>query len=209
MTVKETHLKSYSLTEKGFSNPLSIASCIFHLQNQHIDLPLQQSQTIVVFIQDNKLTPTWWSTMDRYLWCCQNPWPWCHTVHHPEQQQALLSRLLQYRTEKEPCWLATLWVGNPLYASIKHYSPYIVQSQHHACLLTDSKRCVQAHQKFNRGSFSIKSKLTTFISIKNRYQISNSVVLQIHLQISPVVTQPLFWTKHARFADISPNSNSH
>ena len=57
-------------------------------------------------------------------------------------------------------------------AAVKHYSPYIIQSKHTACILTDSKPCVQAYEKMCRGEFSTSMRVTTFLSTASRYQVS-------------------------------------
>ena len=67
-----------------------------------------------------------------------------------------------------PCELEALCIA----ASIRHYSPYIVQSTSPACILTDSKPCVEAYQKLTRGEFSASSRLTTFLTAASRYQLS-------------------------------------
>ena len=56
--------------------------------------------------------------------------------------------------------------------AIKHFSPYLVQSHHNACILTDSKPCVQAYEKLFRGEFSAGPRVSTFLSIVSRYQAS-------------------------------------
>ena len=49
-----------------------------------------------------------------------------------------------------PCELETL----PIATATKHFSPYIIQSHLQACVLTDSKPCVEAAEKLCRGKFS-------------------------------------------------------
>ena len=90
-----------------------------------------------------------------------------------DNNKPLLSGFFSAKLKKRqidwfPCELEALCIA----ASIKHFSPYIVQSSHKPCVLTDSKPCVQAHQKLLRGSFSTSSKLTTFMSTASRYQTS-------------------------------------
>ena len=67
-----------------------------------------------------------------------------------------------------PCEIEALSIA----ASIKHFSPYVIQSQHKTCLLTDSKPCVQAFEKLCRGEFSASPRVTTFLSTASRYQVS-------------------------------------
>ena len=65
-----------------------------------------------------------------------------------------------------PCEIEALSIA----ASIKHFSPYIVQSKHSTCILTDSKPCVQAYEKLCRGEFSASPRVSTFLTIVSRYQ---------------------------------------
>ena len=50
----------------------------------------------------------------------------------------------------------------------KHCSPYLIQSHHKACVLTDSKPCVQAYEKLCPAS----PRVFTFLSTVSRYQAS-------------------------------------
>ena len=54
----------------------------------------------------------------------------------------------------------------------KHFSPYLIQSLHKACILTDSKPCVHAYEKLCRGEFSASPHVSTFLSTISRYQAS-------------------------------------
>ena len=54
----------------------------------------------------------------------------------------------------------------------KHFSPYLIQSHHKACLLTDSKPCVQAYEKLCKGEFSASPRVSTFLSTVSHYQAS-------------------------------------
>ena len=47
-----------------------------------------------------------------------------------------------------PCKVEALSIA----AATKHFSPYLIQSVKNACILTDSKPCVQAYEKLCRGS---------------------------------------------------------
>ena len=57
-------------------------------------------------------------------------------------------------------------------AATKHFSPFIIQSKHNACILTDSKPCVQAYEKLCRGKFSACPHVMTFLSTVSRFQVS-------------------------------------
>ena len=66
-----------------------------------------------------------------------------------------------------PCEVEALGIG----ASVKHFSPYILQSNNRTRVLTDSKPCVEAYQKLLRGEFSLSPRVTTFLSIINRFKV--------------------------------------
>ena len=66
-----------------------------------------------------------------------------------------------------PCELEALAIT----ASVKHFSPYIVQSDHKTTVITDSSPCVNAFKKLARGEFSTSPRVTTFLSTLSHYQI--------------------------------------
>ena len=57
-------------------------------------------------------------------------------------------------------------------ASIKHFSPFIIQSLHPTTVLTDSKTCVQEIDKLCRGKFSASPRVTSFLTTVSRYQVN-------------------------------------
>lgn len=65
-----------------------------------------------------------------------------------------------------PCEVEALSIA----ASTKHFSPFIIQSNKNACILSDSKPCVQAFEKLCRGEFSASPRVSTFLSVVSRYQ---------------------------------------
>lgn len=67
-----------------------------------------------------------------------------------------------------PCEVEALSIA----AATKHFSPYLIQSSNKACILTDSKPCVQAYEKLCRGEFSASPRVSTFLSVVSRYQAS-------------------------------------
>ncbi|XP_062568793.1 uncharacterized protein LOC134230943 [Saccostrea cucullata] len=67
-----------------------------------------------------------------------------------------------------PCEIEAL----SIFAAIKNYSPYIIQSGLPACVLTDSKPCVHAYEKLCRGEFSASPRVSKFLSTASRFQIS-------------------------------------
>ncbi|KAL2088290.1 hypothetical protein ACEWY4_015189 [Coilia grayii] len=66
-----------------------------------------------------------------------------------------------------PCEIEALSIA----AAVKHFAPFIVQASHKACVLTDSKPCVQAFEKLCRGEFSACPRVTTFLSTASRFQV--------------------------------------
>ena len=75
------------------------------------------------------------------------------------------AKLRSHQVKWLPCEVEALGIG----AAIKHFSPYIVQSTHRAHVLTDSKPCVQAFQRLQRGEFSASPRVTTFLTAAHRY----------------------------------------
>ena len=78
------------------------------------------------------------------------------------------AKLRQRQVTWIPCELEALCIA----AAVKHFSPYIIQSHHQACVLTDSKPCVQAFEKLCRGEFSSSARVSTFLSTVSHYQTS-------------------------------------
>ena len=74
------------------------------------------------------------------------------------------TKLRKHQVTWLPCEIEALSIA----AAIKHFSPYIIQSTHNTCLLTDSKPCVQAVEKLCSGEFSASPRVTSF----SRYQIN-------------------------------------
>lgn len=67
-----------------------------------------------------------------------------------------------------PCEIEALSIA----VATKHFNPYIIQSPHRACILTDSRPCVMAFEKVCRGECSASPKVSTFLSVISRYQMS-------------------------------------
>ena len=78
------------------------------------------------------------------------------------------AKLRQHQVNWLPCEVEALCIA----AAVKHFSPFIVQSEHQSCVLTDSKPCVQAVDKLRRGEFSASPRVTSFLSVVSRYQAS-------------------------------------
>ena len=87
------------------------------------------------------------------------------------QQQLLLTGFFSAKLRKHqvnwlPCEIEALGIA----AAVKHFSPFIIQSQHHACILTDSTPCVQAINKLRRGKFPASPRVMSFLSVVSQYQ---------------------------------------
>jgi hypothetical protein len=76
------------------------------------------------------------------------------------------AKLRKHQVNWLPCEIEALCIG----ASVQHFAPYIIQSAQCPQVVTDSKPCVQAYHKLQRGEFSSSSRVTTFLSILSRYQ---------------------------------------
>ena len=74
--------------------------------------------------------------------------------------------------DRQSTWLPCEVEALSIAAAIKHFSPYIIQSKQKACVLTDSKPCVQAYEKLARGEFSVSPRVSTFLATASRYQVS-------------------------------------
>ena len=71
-------------------------------------------------------------------------------------------------------WLPCEVEGVAIGSALNHFAPYILQSNHKPCVMTDSKACVQAVNKLNRGEYSASARLCTFLSSVSRFQASVS-----------------------------------
>lgn len=80
------------------------------------------------------------------------------------------AKLRKHQVSWLPCEIEALSIA----ASVKHFSPFIIQSQLQANVLTDSKPCVQGFEKLCRGEFSSSPRVTTFLSVVSRYQVTVS-----------------------------------
>ena len=78
------------------------------------------------------------------------------------------AKMKKYQVTWLPCEVEALSIAT----AIKHFSPYIIQSSKQTCVLTDSKPCVQAIEKLNRGEFSSSPRVTAFLSTASRYQVT-------------------------------------
>ena len=78
------------------------------------------------------------------------------------------AKLRKHQVTWLPCEVEALSIA----ASIKHFSPFIIQSPHPTTVLTDSKPCVQEIDKLCRGEFSVSPRVTSFLTTVSRYQVN-------------------------------------
>ena len=73
--------------------------------------------------------------------------------------------------QRQSNWIPYETEALSIAVSNQHYSPYIIQSFEKPFVLTDSKPCIQAHNKLLKGQFSNSSRLSTFLSTNCRYTV--------------------------------------
>lgn len=78
------------------------------------------------------------------------------------------AKLKKHQVTWLPCEIEALGIGT----AVRHFSPYIIQSSKPSQVLTDSKPCVEAYHKLQRGEFSASSRVTTFLSVVSRYSVT-------------------------------------
>jgi hypothetical protein len=93
------------------------------------------------------------------------------TLYVMRGKQLLLAGFFSAKLRKQqvtwlPCEIEALSIA----VATKHFSPYMIQSKHTVCILTDSKPCVQAYEKLCRGEFSPSPRVSTFLSTVSRFQ---------------------------------------
>jgi hypothetical protein len=124
------------------------------------------------------------------------------TLYVSRHQTLLLAEFFSTKLRKHqvnwlPCEIEALSIA----AAVKNFSPFIIQSHHPACILTDSKPCVQAIDKLRRGEFSASPRVTSFLSIVSRYQadIQHLAGSANVPRISPVETHQSAMNRNAKF----------
>ena len=81
-------------------------------------------------------------------------------------------------------WLPCEREALSIASAIKYFQPFIVQSEHKTTILTDSKPCVQAFAKMQKGEFSASPRVSTFLSICHRFQVSVQHISGAHNTLS-------------------------
>lgn len=89
-----------------------------------------------------------------------------------DSQQKRLAGFFNARLRKgQKLWLPCELEALCIMAAVKYYDPYLIQSRQPPTVLTDSKACVQAANKLERGEFSTSPRITTFLPTITRYQV--------------------------------------
>ena len=78
------------------------------------------------------------------------------------------AKLRGSQTTWVPCEVEALSTA----AATKNFSPYLIQSVKKACILSDSKPCIQAYEKLCHGEFFASPRVSTFLSVVSHYQAS-------------------------------------
>ena len=95
------------------------------------------------------------------------------TLYVTRQDRLLLadfysSKLRKHQVTWLPCKVEALSIA----AAVKHFSPFIIQSKHRSCVITDSQPCVQAVNKLCRGDFFASPRVPYYLTTVSRYQVS-------------------------------------
>jgi len=101
-------------------------------------------------------------------------------------------------------WLPCETEALSIATATKRFSPYIIQSNNNACILTDSKPCVQTFEKLCRGEFPPAHVFLLFSRSKvvSKPQLDMYLVQQFCRLTSPVATRPLAKMLPATFAPL-------
>ena len=78
------------------------------------------------------------------------------------------AKLRKHQVTRLPCEVEAVSIAT----TVQHVSPFITQSTRQACVLTDSKLCVQAIDKLCHREFSASPRITSFLSTISRYQVN-------------------------------------
>ena len=97
------------------------------------------------------------------------------TLYLCREDELLLAGFFSAKMKKHqitwlPCEVEALAIA----VAVKHFAPYITASYEQAQILTDSRPCVQAYNKLQRGEFSASSRVSTFLSTVSRYNLTMS-----------------------------------
>ena len=106
--------------------------------------------------------------------------------------RCLTSQLHVINYKRRVIWLPCEIEALSIAAEIRHFIPYIVQSNHKASVLTDNKPRVKAYEKLCRGEFSVSPRVSTFLSVvtDTKHQSDICLVQLTFHPISQVATHP-------------------
>ena len=77
-------------------------------------------------------------------------------------------KLKSHQRGWQPCEMEALAIT----AGVRHFEPYVRESDHPLQILTDSKPCVQAFAKLCSGKFSASSRVSTFLSCLSEHNVT-------------------------------------
>ncbi|KAK6194705.1 hypothetical protein SNE40_000288 [Patella caerulea] len=78
------------------------------------------------------------------------------------------AKLKTHQQKWLPCEIEALAISS----AVNHWSPYILDSINQTQILSDSRPCIQAHEKLIRGEFSSSARVSSFLSTLSRYKVS-------------------------------------
>jgi len=101
-------------------------------------------------------------------------------------------------------WLPLNTEALSIATATKHFGPYIIQSNNNACILTDSKPCVQAFENFAAANFPPAYMFLPFSQslVVSKPQLDRYLIQQFFRQTLPVTTGPLANMLPAKFAPL-------
>ena len=125
------------------------------------------------------------------------------TLYITRGSSLLLAGFFSAKIRKnQSTWLQCEIEALAIAAAIKHFSPYIIQSNHTTCILTDSKPCVQAYEKLSRGEVPVLPHSFPQL-VDTRLQSVMYLVHPFYLRISLVAMLLTVIIPSARFVRLS------
>ena len=74
--------------------------------------------------------------------------------------------------EHQKDWLPCEHEALAITAGVKHFSPFIRESEHPLQCLSDNQPCVEAFEKLRKGQFSASSRVSTFLSTLSEHHVT-------------------------------------
>lgn len=78
------------------------------------------------------------------------------------------ARLRPHQKKWLPCEVEALAIAT----AISHWSPYMLNSRKQTQVLTDSRPCVQAYSRLQKGQFSASARISSFLSTVSKYNVT-------------------------------------